>query len=83
MSDPEDFGALLAREAARPVLEMGQVVKGVIPLTARPRRELSFRFSARSTSLQYKRIGLSEVATGFRHKDPVVCRSCSERRRQA
>ena len=70
MSDPEDFGALLAREAARPVREMGQVLKGVIQLTARPRRELSFPFSARSTRLQYKRIGLSDVATGFRCKDP-------------
>src|SRR4030095_11283797 len=35
MSDPEDFATLFAREAARPVLEMGQVVKGrVIQITA-------------------------------------------------
>src|SRR5882672_9436891 len=35
MSDTEDFAALFAREAARPVLEMGQIVKGrVIHITA-------------------------------------------------
>jgi small subunit ribosomal protein S1 len=35
MSDPEDFAALFALEAARPVLEMGQIVKGrVIQITA-------------------------------------------------
>jgi small subunit ribosomal protein S1 len=35
MSDTEDFATLFAREAARPVLEMGQVVKGrVIQITA-------------------------------------------------
>src|SRR4029450_1476616 len=35
MSDPEDFAALFAREAARPVLEVGQIVKGrVIQITA-------------------------------------------------
>ena len=28
MSDPEDFAAMLARESARPTLEVGQVVKG-------------------------------------------------------
>ena len=35
MSDPEDFATLFAREAARPVLEVGQIVKGrVIQITA-------------------------------------------------
>src|SRR6266705_425977 len=35
MSDTEDFAAMFAREAARPVLEMGQIVKGrVIHITA-------------------------------------------------
>ena len=35
MSDPEDFATLFAREAARPVLEVGQVVKGrVIQISA-------------------------------------------------
>src|SRR5947209_15069925 len=35
MSDAEDFATLFAREAARPVLEIGQVVKGrVIHITA-------------------------------------------------
>jgi small subunit ribosomal protein S1 len=35
MSDPEDFATLFAREAARPVLEIGQIVKGrVIQITA-------------------------------------------------
>jgi small subunit ribosomal protein S1 len=35
MSDTEDFATLFAREAARPVLEMGQIVKGrVIQITA-------------------------------------------------
>ena len=35
MSDAEDFATLFAREAARPVLEVGQVVKGrVIQITA-------------------------------------------------
>jgi small subunit ribosomal protein S1 len=35
MSDPEDFATLFAREASRPVLEMGQIVKGrVIQITA-------------------------------------------------
>src|SRR5438132_1989284 len=35
MSDPEDFATLSAREAARPVLEVGQVVKGrVIQISA-------------------------------------------------
>src|SRR5258705_6440156 len=35
MSDTEDFAALFAREAARPVLEMGEIVKGrVIHITA-------------------------------------------------
>lgn len=35
MSDAEDFATLFAREAARPVLEMGQIVKGrVIQITA-------------------------------------------------
>ena len=35
MSDPEDFATLFAREAARPVLEVGQVVKGrVIQIAA-------------------------------------------------
>ena len=35
MSDPEDFATLFAREAARPVLEIGQVVKGrVIQISA-------------------------------------------------
>src|SRR2546425_9241029 len=35
MSDPEDFATLFAREAARPVLEVGQVVRGrVIQIAA-------------------------------------------------
>jgi small subunit ribosomal protein S1 len=35
MSDAEDFATLFAREAARPVLEVGQIVKGrVIQITA-------------------------------------------------
>ena len=35
MSDPEDFATMFAREAARPVLEIGQVVKGrVIQISA-------------------------------------------------
>ena len=35
MSDTEDFAAMFAREAARPVLEVGQIVKGrVIHITA-------------------------------------------------
>ena len=35
MSDPEDFATLFAREAARPILEVGQIVKGrVIQITA-------------------------------------------------
>jgi small subunit ribosomal protein S1 len=35
MSDAEDFATLFAREAARPVLEIGQIVKGrVIQITA-------------------------------------------------
>jgi small subunit ribosomal protein S1 len=35
MSDPEDFATLFAREAARPVLEVGQIVKGrVIQIAA-------------------------------------------------
>ena len=35
MSEPEDFAAMFAREAARPVLEIGQVVKGrVIQISA-------------------------------------------------
>ena len=35
MSDPEDFATLFAREAAGPVLEVGQIVKGrVIQITA-------------------------------------------------
>jgi len=35
MSDPEDFVTMFAREAARPVLEIGQVVKGrVIQISA-------------------------------------------------
>jgi small subunit ribosomal protein S1 len=35
MSDPEDFATLFAREAARPVLEVGQIVRGrVIQITA-------------------------------------------------
>ncbi len=35
MSDPEDFATMFAREAARPVLEIGQIVKGrVIQISA-------------------------------------------------
>src|SRR5262245_65546272 len=35
MSDAEDFATLFAREAARPILEVGQIVKGrVIQITA-------------------------------------------------
>jgi small subunit ribosomal protein S1 len=35
MSDPEDFASLFAREAARPLLEVGQIVKGrVIQISA-------------------------------------------------
>src|SRR5213596_1805149 len=35
MSDPEDFATLFAREAARPTLEVGQIVKGrVIQIAA-------------------------------------------------
>src|SRR6266567_2192450 len=35
MSDAEDFATLFAREAARPVLEVGQIVKGrVIQISA-------------------------------------------------